>query len=451
MKILLVSHFFPPQRTAGAEQRALSYARELQQRGHTVQMLCAGDWETGADQWNGFTDDVYEEVRVRRVNLNWTRADDPNRSLYDNKLVESSVDGWLGEWQPDVVHIISLITLGAGVVRAAKKQDLPVLFTLTDFWMICPKINLVRGDGSLCDGCTTDWDCLRCMLWNTRVYQGLKKFLPEKRVENLLSEASHHAWLTRQRGLRGMALDMADRRRVMVEIAKEIDCVTAPSTHLARVMDSNGIFASPVRVIHSGHDLAWLNGSTKETTDDSIRFGYIGQLIPIKGVDALVEAFQYAAKEGNASLSIYGNIEINPDYAASVQAMASDGDPIQFKGTFSREQLEQVLAGIDVLVVPSRWHENNPRVIQEAFASKTPVIGANVGGIAEFIEHDVNGLLFQYDSVSDLQAQIERVLTEPGIIERLKSGIKSVKTISEEMDEIEELYRCLITTKNRRG
>jgi glycosyltransferase involved in cell wall biosynthesis len=449
MKILLVAHFFPPQRMAGAEQRALGYAVELQQRSHTVQVLCAGDWETGAEHWNGLTDNLYEGVRVRRVNLNWTRAEDPNRGLFDNAMVETYVDGWLTEWQPDVVHIISLITLGAGVVHVAKKHDLPVLFTLTDFWMICPKINLVRGDGSLCDGRTTDWECLRCMMGNSREFKGLTKLLPEKMVETLLTKASRHVWLSRLRGLRGMALDMAERRRVLADIAQEIGFVTAPSTHLAKVMEDNGIFSSPVRVIHSGHDLSWLNGSPEKTTGDAIRFGYIGQLIPIKGVDGLVEAFQNSMKKGNASLSIYGNTDMNPKYVASLQAMVRNGNQIHFMGPFAREQLAEVLAEIDVLVVPSRWHENNPRVIQEAFASKTPVIGANVGGIAEFIEHDVNGLLFQYDSVGDLQAQIERVVTEPDILQRLKNGIQPVKTIAEEMDEIEELYRSLITTNNR--
>ena len=449
MKILLVSHFFPPQRNAGAEQRVLGYAVELQQRGHTVQVLCAGDWEASAEHWNGFTDEVHQGVMVRRVNLNWTRAEDPNRCLYDNALVDFNTGSWLEEYQPDVVHIISLITLGAGVVHAAQKRDLPVLFTLTDFWMICPKINLVRGDGSLCDGRATDWECLRCMLWNAGLFKGLKSLLPEALLKAILTGVSRRAWLSHLRGFRGMALDMKDRRRVMADMVKEIDCVTAPSTYLAKVIEDNGIFSSPVRVIHSGHDLSWLNGSTEKTTGDAIRFGYVGQLIPIKGVDALIAAFQSAVTNGNASLSIYGNAELGPTYAASLQAMVRNGDPIHFMGPFAREQLAEVMAGIDVLVVPSRWHENNPRVIQEAFASKTPVIGANVGGIAEFIEHDVNGLLFQYDSVSDLQVQIERVLTEPGIVERLRKGIKPVKTISEEMDEIEELYRSLIKTKNR--
>ncbi len=105
----------------------------------------------GAHHWNGFTDEVYQGVSIRRVNLNWSKSNKPNRSLYDNQLIEENFPNWLAEWKPDVVHIISLITLGAGVVRVAKAFGIPVVFTLTDFWMICPKISLVRGNDSLCE------------------------------------------------------------------------------------------------------------------------------------------------------------------------------------------------------------------------------------------------------------------------------------------------------------
>ena len=69
-----------------------------------------------------------------------------------------------------------------------------------------------------------------------------------------------------------------------------------------------------------------------------------------------------------------------------------------------------MLSQIDILVVPSRWHENNPRVIQEAFASKTPVIAANVGGIVEFMQHEFNGLLFERNDVADLARQLRLVI-----------------------------------------
>lgn len=451
MKILLAAHFFPPGRNAGAERRALGYAVALQKLGHAVQVVCAGDWEVGGQHWNGYRDEVYQGVPVRRVNLNWTRARDPNRSLYDNPLVEEHLPGWLAEWQPDVVHAISLLTLGAGLARAVKKAGIPLVFTLVDFWMICPKISLVRGDGSLCDGQTTNWDCLKCLLWNTRIYRGLSRALPAGATEGLLTFASRQAWLNRQRGLRGMALDMASRRRTMAEIGSLADCVTAPSTHLGKLIDASGIFPRPVQVIHSGHDLAWLADMPERQPAEVLRLGYIGQLIPVKGVDLLIRAFQDAAEQGKARLEVYGDADSNPQFAALLRAMTRPGDGIEFMGTFPHPQLGRVLAGLDVLVVPSQWHENNPRVIQEAFAGRTPVIASNVGGISEFIEDGVNGLLFQHDRVDDLSAQIRRLIDEPGLAGHLQRGIRRIKTIEEEMREFCDIYESLLESKPHAG
>ena len=444
MNILLVAHFFPPTHTAGAEKRALGYALALQKLGHQVQVVCAGDWEKGEKHWNGFIDENYQGIAVRRVNFNWVKASDPNRSLYDNPHVEEQLGAWLDTWKPDIVHVISLLTLTAAVVRAVKKRNLPVLFTLTDFWMICPKISLVHGDGSLCDGQVTSWDCLKCMLWNTRAYQGLRRVLPDAQTGALLQWASRTPRISRLRGLRGLAWNMDERRRVMTEIAPLFDSVTAPSSFLGSVIDKSKIFPRPVRIIHSGHDLAWLQGMPEKQPSNVVRLGYIGQLIPVKGVDLLIRAFQSAASNGNAQLLIYGNAASDPQYAASLQAMARGASNIRFMGAFPHSRLGEVLAEMDVLVVPSQWHENNPRVIQEAFAGKTPVIASNVGGIAEFVQHNVNGLLFEHSSVDDLRVQITRCLVEPGLIQRLQGGIGPVKTIDEEINAIIEIYKELV-------
>jgi glycosyltransferase involved in cell wall biosynthesis len=444
MKILIVSHFFPPQHTAGAEKRAFGYAMTLQKMGYTVQVVCSGDWDNGPRHWNGYSDEMFQGIPVRRVHMNWTAAQDPNRALYDNPLVEAQFNGWLDEWQPDVVHIISLITLTAGVVRTAKKRGLPVVFTLTDFWVICPKINLVHGDGSLCDGQVTEWDCLKCLLVRTKAYRGLNRVLSEAPTRILLELASRAPRVNRLRGLRGMALNMAERRRVMAEIAGQVDCVTAPSAFLGSVIDKNRLFPYPVRIIHSGHDLAWLKDMPEKQPSTLLRLGFIGQLIPVKGVELLIRAFQDTGSEGKAQLLIFGDNKKDPQYASTLQALAEERGDIQFMGAFSHHQLGTVLSNIDILVVPSLWHENNPRVIQEAFASRTPVVASDVGGIAEFVRHGENGLLYTYDQQKDLTAKLRMVIDDPTLIGRLQAGIRPVRSIADEMQAYTEIYQNLM-------
>jgi glycosyltransferase involved in cell wall biosynthesis len=447
MKLVLISNFFPPTHTAGTEKRTFGYARTLQARHYDVQVLCAGQWSEGERYWNGYVDEVHHQVPVRRIQLNWTRAPDPNRFLYRNPVVAKQVGAWLAEWKPDLVHITSCNTLSASVIQAAKDQQIPVVLTLTDFWFICPRVTLLHNDGSLCDGRTTSWDCLKCMLWNTKAYRGLRRITTEKSTATVLEWASKQPSLSRLRGLRGMALDMADRKSHLMQMLNAADWVTVPSTSLGNIITNSGV-SRPLQVIQSGHDLAWLATLSKQKKPaGSLRIGYIGQITAIKGVHLLLSAFTALSSTEQAQLSIYGDPSKAPQYAEQLKSLSAGYESsISFCGSFPPERLGEVLSELDLLVVPSQWHENNPRVIQEAFASKTPVIASNVAGISEYVEHEVNGLLFERDRVDDLAHQLKRVITEPHLLARLQAGIKPVKTIAEEVTELEVIYRNLVSS-----
>jgi glycosyltransferase involved in cell wall biosynthesis len=103
-----------------------------------------------------------------------------------------------------------------------------------------------------------------------------------------------------------------------------------------------------------------------------------------------------------------------------------------------------VLSGMDVLVVPSRWYENGPGVIFEAFAAGIPVVATNLGGMSEFVRHERDGLLFGMEDPGDLARQLRRLVEEPGLLERLRAGIEPVKTVQENVDELEALYGGLL-------
>ena len=79
-----------------------------------------------------------------------------------------------------MVHITSCETLSASVLDIVKKHHIPLVLSITDFWFLCPQINLLRSDGENCDGTTTPWDCLQCMAQNSKIYRLSQKVLPEK-------------------------------------------------------------------------------------------------------------------------------------------------------------------------------------------------------------------------------------------------------------------------------
>lgn len=61
-------------------------SRALSEKGHFVQVLCAEGWDRGRHHWNGYVDETYNGIAVRRLLLNWAKAPDPNRYLYDNPV-----------------------------------------------------------------------------------------------------------------------------------------------------------------------------------------------------------------------------------------------------------------------------------------------------------------------------------------------------------------------------
>jgi glycosyltransferase involved in cell wall biosynthesis len=447
MRILFITNGFPPHRWAGTETYTAGIAEELQARGYRVQVLCTDEWQTGSRYWNGYVDEVYHGVPVRRVNLNWTKAPDPSLYLYNNPLAADYLASYLEEIQPDLVHVTSCENLSASVLRVVKEAGLPLVLSLTDFWFLCPRMNLLRSDGANCDGQTTPWDCLKCQLYNEKAYRWTSRILPEKRVARLLETLSQYPQLTRQRGLRGMAGDMGDRKRFLREALNWPDCRITASQFVHDMFVANGI-AAPIKVQPYGHDLAWLERYTGKTPSDVVRIGFIGQINSHKGVHLLLQAANHLqdALGHRFSLSIYGDLNKAPAYAGKLRELAADIAHVHFRGTYAREQSADVYANLDVLVVPSLWYDF-PLVIYEAFATKTPVIATNLGGMAEAVTHKVSGLLFERGNVDDLAKQLRRIVEEPALLERLQDGVPSVKTSEEEVTELEAIYRDLTACK----
>jgi glycosyltransferase involved in cell wall biosynthesis len=305
-------------------------------------------------------------------------------------------------------------------------------------------LSLLRFDGELCNGITSSRDCIQCLGQESGFYRKLDTFLPEGLTIEVLNIISKFSTLNRQRGLRGTALNIDQRKAYLKEMINLADVITAPSNHLANTILETRITNS-IRVIQSGHDLTWLDSEVTEKPSDQVRFGYIGQITSIKGVHILISAFLASEFNNNAELHIYGNFKNDPGYMEELQNIAGpNGNAISFHGSFPHSKLGIILAEIDMLIVPSLWHENNPRVIQEAYAGKTPVIASDVGGISEYVEHGINGFLFERGNVDDLGAIINMLIEKPKMITQLKSHLPKVKSMEDEMNEFEIIYRTLL-------
>jgi glycosyltransferase involved in cell wall biosynthesis len=443
MRICLITHFFPPERNAGTENYTLGLAQAFRTRGHTVNVICATSWDTGHAYWNGVNTDSVNGVRVHRIHLNWTKASDPNLTVFYNSEVEEWLDDFLETDGPDVVHITSAMTLGIGALQATWRAGIPLILTLMDFWFLCPRTVLLRSDGQLCDGKTTAWECQKCKLASSGLFRRVQHIGPDAFQAALWNNLSKIPLVARQRGLRGLALNMERRKALMRQALGLPNVILAHSIFVQHAFSHAGYSD---RVVHlpNGHDLGWLGHYDRKTESPLVRFGFMGQIIEIKGVDILVKAFNNANLEGKATLDIWGDFSSDEHYAEWLEELIGDTGSIRLRGRFERTEIAEVLANIDVLVVPSSWYENAPLVIYEAFAAKIPVIATNLGGMAEAIDHGVNGLLFERNNVDELANQLKRLVEDPSLLRQLQSRIPPVKTIQEEISELERLYQRLV-------
>ena len=440
MKILLLSNGFPPHAWGGTESYTAGLAVELKARGHQVQVICGGTWHRGEAAFNGVEDSFYKGVPVRRLHLNWMRAPDPCKYLYDNPEVSAYLREYLRESPPDLVHVTSCEKLSAGVLREIKQTGIPLVLSLTDFWFLCPRINLLRSDGQNCSGRTSPSECLECQMRGSKAYRLSQSLLPGTAAEELWRRMVRFPQLTRHRGLRGIAGDMEDRKRFLREALEWPDaCITA-SRFVHDIFVVGGT-ARPIHVTPYGHDLKWTQRYNGKTPSDIVRFGFVGQCSESKGLHVLMEAARLLRDRQNRDFRVvvYGSLKKHPSYGKRIRALASGLPNIELAGTYRHENSADVYANIDVLVTPSLWYDF-PLVIHEAFATSTPVIATNLGGMAEAVSDGVNGLLFERGDAGDLAEKMARVLHEDALLPKLIGGVPKVKTIREEVDGLLSLY-----------
>ncbi len=156
-----------------------------------------------------------------------------------------------------------------------------------------------------------------------------------------------------------------------------------------------------------------------------IKIGFVGRIDISKGLDLLIFAVGKLIDEGyNLTLEIVGSGEMQAELE---KVVLSNGWKafIVFLGRYPYSKIHEFICTTYIMVLPSRI-DNPSIVILEAFATQTPIVGANAGAIPELIEHKKNGLLFQSENIEDLALQIKSLLVNRSLRDKLAfAGRKS--------------------------
>jgi glycosyltransferase involved in cell wall biosynthesis/MoaA/NifB/PqqE/SkfB family radical SAM enzyme len=435
MKVLQVIHGYPMRYNAGSEVYTQTLCHGLAAAGHEVHVFTREEDPFALDFARRGERDQ-DDPRVMLHVVNSPRSRDRYRHLgVDRRFAEV-----LDEVGPDVVHVGHLNHLSTSLVAEAARRSVPVVYTLHDYWVMCPRGQFMqmhpedeRDLWAACDG-QEDRKCAeRCY---ARYFSGA----PEEHEEDV---RHWERWVGR-------------RMRHLREVAELVDLFIAPARYLERrYREGFGLPARKLVYLDYGFDRARLDGRRRRG-DEPFTFGYIGTHIPAKGVHHLLEAF--GALRGSPLLRIWGR-PLGQDTAAlkdRARRLPHDAAArIEWHPEYENRRITRdVFDRVDAVVVPSIWVENSPLVIHEAQQARVPVVTADAGGMAEYVHHEVNGLLFAHRDPRSLAAQMQRFVDDPALSRRLGArgylGSESgdIPEIGAHVRDVEAIYRRVVAQRD---
>jgi len=396
MHILKIIHGYPLRYNAGSEVYSQSICNELSLT-HRVSIFTREE--------NPFRPDF--EIREERQTdhrclylANMPREKDG----YRHPALDAAFGTLLDRLQPDIAHIGHLNHLSTGLVDELHTRGIPIVFTLHDFWLMCPRGQFLQRNfgepGELYKVCDGQEDRKCASSCYAMFYSGR----PEDRDRD---EAYWSRWI----GTR-----MTETRSLI----EKVDHFIAPSRYLRdRFVQDFGLPAGKVQYLDYGFPLHYLTPRTGKDPDTAAgggrtTFGYIGTHIPAKGIHHLIRAFGQV--RGPARLRIWGRPLAQE--TAALQSLAREvvpaNNPVEWMGEYVNHNIaDHVFRQCDGIVVASIWGENSPLVIHEAQACHIPVITADYGGMREYVRHQENGLLFQHRDPADLARQMQWAVDQP--------------------------------------
>lgn len=434
MRILKVIHGYPMRYNAGSEVYSQTLCQALADR-HEVHVFTREE-NPFAAPYDLSVDVDPDDARIRLHLVNMANFKD----RYRHETVDDRFAEVLESVRPDIVHIGHLNHLSTSLVARAAAANVPIVFTLHDYWLMCPRGQFMqmfpKDPTNLWAACHGQEDRKCAERCYARYFSGD----PQTHEEDA-----------------GVWADWVRRRMAHVrEMTELVDVFIAPARYLQdRFVQDFGLPASKIVYLDYGFNRSRF-GSRKRDPGEPFTFGYIGTHIPAKGIHQLIEAFGRLG--GAPRLRIWGRPRGQDTDALRALARSLPGDAADRVEWLSEYRNQDIVAdvfnNVDAIVVSSVWAENSPLVIHEAQQCRVPVVTAAYGGMGEYVHHEVNGLLFEHRNPQDLARQMQRLVDEPDLAIRLgKRGYPfdvagDIPPIDEHIAQMEAIYCSAIARHN---
>lgn len=437
MNVIHAVAWYFPESTGGTEVYVSGLVKELSALGITNSVVAASNKSAPFDYVN-------EGVAVHRYPF----ADEPVGAFARGERKPRDFDtfvAWLDRQPRGIYHQHSWTTSsGPHHLNAAKSLGFRTVLTAHVPANICVRGTMVEFGTGPCDGRVTTERCAACWSHARGLPGPIARALG--RIPMSVSQAactlSAESRLFTALGSRAM---VQLRQRQLATMAEAADRIVAVCDWHAEALRRNGISAEKLTVSRQGVDRGFVGRlPIRRGGNEKFRLGFLGRCDPVKGLPVLLEAVARLPADLVFELVVYAVVNNEPDqrrFDALVEQMA--GDPrVKFMPPADRQEIPAVLASLDMLAVPSQWMETGPLVVLEAQACGVPVLGSNMGGIAELITPGVDGFLVKFSDPSAwteaIQAAVTGALPCGGNTQR-----GAVRTMAEAARDMAALYAAI--------
>lgn len=366
MKILMLSSTYPPH-LGGVAVHVQSLSKRLSAIGHEV-TVCAPlqrGWPRH-EQENGVK--VYRlEGFFQRLPLLYK---DPTRKWPPparDWLIMRKLEQLIKEEKPDVIHAHGWILYS--MPSLVKTLKIPLVATLHGYDFFCPRATLMRGN-SICDHPLTK-DCIRCISDTHGPIRALAAYYGTKINKNKLKSVD-----------RLIAVSLSIKEAYIKYLGlKDEDIIVVPN------------FYEPDRNEGVNQDA--------NLPDDFVLF--VGWLMPHKGVDVLIDAYQKL--DTPTKLVLVGIKHPDYNYKGSGNIVVIENAP--------RNILMQAMSRCRFAIFPSIWPDSCPTVAFEAMSCKKAVIASKIGGLRDIVMDGSTGILVPPGDPNSLGEAISYLLQNP--------------------------------------
>jgi len=300
-----------------------------------------------------------------------------------------SVAGLIQREKPEVVHFHNwFMRLSPAVLHAAHDNGVPIVQTLHNYRLMCPKAVFYR-DGHVCE------DCLGKLIKYPAIRHGCYR-------DSRATSAVVAAMLAFHQ-LRGTWDKVVDRYIVLTEFAR-LKFVESGLPADKLVVKPNYIQVDP--------------GVGQRRGDYAI---FIGRMTEEKGVMRLVEAWRELGDL--LPLRVYGEGPLEPEMRAYIEQHGLTN--VHLMGQRPRDEVIAALKDAYLLIMPSEWYEGAPMTLLEAMVCGIPMIAGRLGAAKIALQDGVNGLHFTPGDSQDLALKVRKLVSDPAMAARMAAAARA--------------------------